>query len=588
MKRIVGSLIGLAVVLAVLASPVLAWNLSFGDPGYEPTSISDYVADFTIDGDGDLTVVETLTVSFPGSDKHGIFRFFDRVDPAAEDKRREPDDISVTRDGANEPFEVLEEQHGRLTNVKIGSADTFISAGDHVYTIRYTIEDVIEPGQEVDAESQFYWNLVPSGWQQDIARSELTVNLPAASSTDVQCAVGVGETGGCEVEGAGTRTLVVRTGPLDDHTPVTIKTGVDMPTPDDGETVPWPARWDRVLSTSPVLLGLVLLAALGAGLVGATLGARSREKPPAFPLQYAPPEGIGPAQAAYVLTEKTDNTAYVATLMHAAEKGAISLDRNGDSWTITDLNAPDSPTNKWSGLDEVTVGAAHILSGPGSSFTASRTSVSAGERLRTELSSFADDVKGWARSSGNVVPSGLGGFGGLLVLACFALVVVAAIWNPFDMTMVGLVPGAFAVGGASLMATGSGTSRTRKGRDLWSRVGGFHRVLSTPSSKERFDFSGREELYTAYVPWAVALGCAQEWAAKYRSEVGAEPPVPAYWGGYAGAHTADHVDSMVSDFSSTVDSAISAYNATQTSSSSGGGGGFSGGGGGGGGGGGSW
>jgi hypothetical protein len=65
--------------------------------------------------------------------------------------------------------------------------------------------------------------------------------------------------------------------------------------------------------------------------------------------------------------------------------------------------------------------------------------------------------------------------------------------------------------------------------------------------------------------------------------------VPHYFAGaYAGTNAAAFVNSMVGDFNSTVGSAISSYNATQSSSSSGGGGGFSGGGGGGGGGGGSW
>ena len=108
-----------------------------------------------------------------------------------------------------------------------------------------------------------------------------------------------------------------------------------------------------------------------------------------------------------------------------------------------------------------------------------------------------------------------------------------------------------------------------------------------PVGVDRFDFSGRKELYTAYLPWAVAFDCADEWAKKYRTETGEEPPVPAYFGGYAGAHTGNYVDSMVNSFDSAVSSAISAYQATQTSSSSGGGV-FSGGGGGGGGGGGSW
>ena len=140
-----------------------------------------------------------------------------------------------------------------------------------------------------------------------------------------------------------------------------------------------------------------------------------------------------------------------------------------------------------------------------------------------------------------------------------------------------------------MLASGASTKRTATGRDLWSRVGGFRRVMSTPSSQNRFDFSGRQELYTQYIPWAVAFDCADEWAAKYRTEMGAEPPIPVYFPGYAGAHTGNYTDQMVNSFSSTVDSAISSYQATQTSSSSsGGGGGFSGGGGGGGGGGGSW
>jgi hypothetical protein len=341
-----------------------------------------------------------------------------------------------------------------------------------------------------------------------------------------------------------------------------------------------------VLGRSVPLLVVVLLAGIGAAVLGGWLGARSREKEPPYPVLYAPPDGIGPAQAKYIYSEDVDRETYVATLMHAAEKGAVDLKRGDkDTWTIADRQGPAG----WAGLDEVTVDVAHLLGGPGTAFTASKKDVAAGKRLRDEISRFEANVKAWGQGSGNIMKAGLGGFGGLLILAGFGSFIAIAIWNPFSMTMLGLIPGGFAICGGSLIASGAGTARTRKGRDLWSRVGGFRRMLSTPSSKERFDFSGREELYTAYIPWAVALGCAKEWASKYRTEMGQEPPVPNYFGGaYAGAHTADYVSSMVSDFNSTVDSAISSYNATQSSSSSGGGGGFSGGGGGGGGGGGSW
>ena len=153
------------------------------------------------------------------------------------------------------------------------------------------------------------------------------MHLPVPSEDDVQCAVGLGETDGCEAEGAGTDTLTVTTGPLDDHTPVSIKTGLDLPVPDQDKDVPWAARWDRTLSTSPVLLGIVILLALLAGVLGAVLARMTYERNPQFPLMYGPPDGIGPAQGKYVLTESIDKEAYVATLMHAAQHGAVDLQR---------------------------------------------------------------------------------------------------------------------------------------------------------------------------------------------------------------------------------------------------------------------
>src|SRR5262249_27539327 len=161
---------------------------------------------------------------------------------------------------------------------------------------------------------------------------------------------------------------------------------------------------------------------------------------------------------------------------------------------------------------------------------------------------------------------------GALILVGVVVTGFTALIPLFGMSLSALVPGAFTLAASPLVVPTAATVRTAKGRDLWSRLGGFQRMLSTPSSKERFDFSGRQDLYTAYIAWAVAFGCADAWAKKYRTEVGAEPPVPAYFAGYyAGAHTGDYVSSMVHDFSSTVSSSISAYQATQSHSSGGGG-----------------
>jgi Predicted membrane protein (DUF2207) C-terminal domain/Predicted membrane protein (DUF2207) N-terminal domain len=574
--RLVGLvLLAVGVLIRVVPTPEQAPAAS-----YEETTISDYQADFTLDSAGDLTVVERLAVDFPSAGKHGIFRFFDTRDEKDLHARRMPEDVAVTRDGSIEPMELFRESNGRYVVAKIGSPDVTLTPGSHVYEIRYHIDGVLLPGPDAGT-STFDWNLIPGGWQQSISRSELTVHLPEPAE-EVRCAIGWGATGGCTAAGAGTQTLTVRTSALPPRTPVTVAADLAMATPPAGNRLPWSQRWDPVLGRSLPLAVLVLLAAVAAGLVGYVLSRRSREPTPPFPLQYAPPDGVGPAQGLYVLTERVGKRSFVASLLQAAEHGAVSLERQGQGWTIADSRGSDG----WAGLDQVTRSVAGLIPGPGAAFTATREDVAAGKVLQKQLQQLTDGTKRWGRQQGLVVPNGPATLGGGLVIVSVLLAGALIFLLGSTMSAAALVPGLFAIGAAELVLPGAGTVRTRVGRELWSRLGGFRRVLSTPSSVERFDFAGREELYTAYLPWAVAFDCADEWAEKFRVETGTEPPTPAYLGGYVGGWGAGGVDSMVGDFSSTLGSAISSYESSQ--SSSGGGGGFSGGGGGGGGGGGSW
>jgi uncharacterized membrane protein YgcG len=578
-KRVLVTVV-LAVALGiVIILPALGIQTDTAEES-EDTTITQYDADFVVSENGDLSVTETLTVDFPGVGKHGIFQFFDRYDQSAPRALRTPYDISVAMDGHPEPFELSHQSHDRYVVAKIGDPNVTIGLAKHTYVIRYRIDGVLEPGH--DAETQFYWNLIPGGWRQPIDIVHLVVHLPAAA-TNARCVVGDGPPPGCKVIHARSDTLTIDGRGLSPRTPVTLKTGLPIATPPTGEELPWPAKWEPVLGDSVGGLVTVLILALAAAGVGLFFAGKSFERKPAFPLQYAPPPDVGPAEAAYVVSEKVDQQAFVASMLWAAQQGAVELKRDEDSWTLTDKGGPEA----WAKLDRATVAVAPLLGGAGGTFRASKD-VESGRILQKRIAAFERETKDWAQANGFVSKTGLSGIGVLLVIGSAILAGFAALATWFGMSVTGLVPGAFAMAASPLLAPGAATRRTAKGRELWSRLGGFDRMLSTPSSKERFDFAGRQDLYTAYIPWAVAFGCADEWAKKYRTETGTEPPVPAYFGGYyAGAHTGDYVNSMVHDFSSTVSSSISAYQATQ-SHSSGGGGGFSGGGGGGGGGGGSW
>ena len=207
-----------------------------------------------------------------------------------------------------------------------------LDVGEHTYVIKYHIDGVLDENDEEitgeDVDTMFYWQLIPrrlAAEHRRRPRSPSTCRCRRRPTSSARSATT--PTTGCTAEGGGTKDLTVTTGPIADRTPVTIATGLDMETPPEGNSLPWTGRWDRVLSTHLPLLVIVLLAGLGALGFGSILGAKSREKPPGFPVLYAPPEGIGPAQAKYIYSETVDRTTYVATLMHAAEKGAVDLTR---------------------------------------------------------------------------------------------------------------------------------------------------------------------------------------------------------------------------------------------------------------------
>ena len=83
MRRLVAYVLSLGVLAGLVLVPALYYNFGNAAASYEETSITSYEAEFTVDADGDMTVVETLAVQFPNYGKHGIFRFFDSVDPSS-------------------------------------------------------------------------------------------------------------------------------------------------------------------------------------------------------------------------------------------------------------------------------------------------------------------------------------------------------------------------------------------------------------------------------------------------------------------------------------------------------------------------
>ena len=94
-KRVFAFIIFVIAVLIGLFHPLLASAPSTtGSSAYEPSSITNFEADYTVDSAGMLTATEVVTVSLPAG-RHGIFQFFDVADQSDPKVRYYPQISSV-------------------------------------------------------------------------------------------------------------------------------------------------------------------------------------------------------------------------------------------------------------------------------------------------------------------------------------------------------------------------------------------------------------------------------------------------------------------------------------------------------------
>ena len=603
MKRYV--MLAIAVLLTVVgfAWPAMFPMSSQGSPPDDPVVITNFRAEFVVDRDGRMEATETITGDFPG-DRHGIFRYWDVANPNDSGVRNVPEVTEVLLDGEPVPYQMMWEGRQRFRVAKIGDPGRYLDYGTHVFRIHYFVDGVLDPGTtgvnkqfassvgDSKGSSAFYWNVIAPAWNNQIEQADISITLPGKVN-GAGCSVGAGVGRECGELTASGDTIHVTASNLAPRTSVTVRASVDAPTPPRAE-LPWPYRWDRVLGrsvpTALWLLGLTFAAGLGSWLWWRT----TAETRPAFPLQYGPPKGLGPVQCEYIRTERVPGHAITATLFYLADRGLISLNQSGPKkWTVTGQVSEGA----WADVDPVSrqVGLVLKVTWSGDKFVANGTA-SSGRKLAKAKTDMAAAVSQWAFDEGLMVKRGKELWLPFANLASLVLAVCGFVGWGFSKTLWGLPFAIFFLVSARVWGSGVGTRRTPAGRELWSQVGGFYRMLTTDSAESRFDFAARKDLYTAYIPFAVAGGVAALWAAKYKAATGDVPPEPNWYqtshGTSWGATSSGGAN--FDSFESALSSSISAYTASQSSSSSSSGGSSSsssggrGGGGGGGGGGGSW
>ena len=194
MRRVFGWSILLVLILFGLLWPLVIKGGGESVPVDDPVVFSNYKADYRVNPDGNLDVVETVTAEFP-SDRHGLFWLWPTSNKNDPYVRQVADVTSVTLDGAPAPYRMLWTDGKQFRVAKVGDPDEYLGFGPHVFEIRYSIPGALEPGttgadlrfaestgDEEPAQSVFFWNVVGGLWNNRMEHAEITRDACRATS----------------------------------------------------------------------------------------------------------------------------------------------------------------------------------------------------------------------------------------------------------------------------------------------------------------------------------------------------------------------------------------------------------------------
>jgi uncharacterized membrane protein YgcG len=622
-------------VVTLLAGLVLTgWALP---ANARPADIGDVVnrmqIDYTVGDDGVLHVKETIDYGFGSSGRHGIYRNLITREPWADDDSKDQEyqvsNIKVSSPSrAPDEFETTTEksknQRDQSIQIKIGSADQTIDGRQATYVIEYDVRGAL---RHFEDHSELYWDATGTGWDAAFNQIAVTVTVPQ-DVQQVDCFVGVqGSEQSCDSKSvAGGKGIFTASG-LDRGEGLTVVAGIKPGVvANDSPIVVDPPAWlerNGINVPGLVTAGLVTLAGIAGAVLYGKRGNRDLRYagmppgtfPPSgstvaavkdtlttdqIPVAFSPPP-IPVGEGGLLIDAKANTTETAATLIDLAVRGALRIDNTGDEQKAVLLNpalatAPHEQillTNLYPGL------------APGAEITLERRPTGDNSmRLAHDgmIDALRQQVK--ARDWYTRMPWAARGkqLSGVFPCACIAMI---GIWV-FGAGVIGTAVGA-ATGGlgraviiglpvlAVVVAVGTIVAQRAKGRRnpagraVTDQLIGFRLYLSTAEA-DQLRFEEGEDIFSKYLPWAIAFDLADRWQ-RVCSQLVAAGRIPSdpYWYSGPSYYTSGFAAGSISQ------TVAHTFDPPPAPAGSGGGGGsssgFSGGssgGGGGGGGGGSW
>lgn len=603
-------------------------------PAHAEERILDYQSDITLAADGGMRVIETIRVQAENQQiRHGIYRDFP-TDYRDRQRHRYHVGFAVlgaTRDGVPEDWRTERQSNG--VRVFLGDAATLVPPGEHTYTISYHSNRQV--GFFADHD-ELYWNVNGTDWVFPIDHISAAVHLPG----DVPAArlEAYGYTG---TRDSREQALVARvhdggadytaTRGLRSHENLSLV--LEFP---KGVVAPptTAQRWRWWLSDNwNILLAALGLAALWIYYV--LVWRRHGRDPAPGPLvaEYEPPDGDSAAALRYVQRMGYDDTCFTAGILGIAAKGGLHIREEARKRFVA--TPRDLAASTTLSRDEKSLHDALFEGGGELVFTqAEHARVQAARTAHKQALKAAFFRKYFLTNSFWLLPgiaitvfsawlAGLGGGSGATGLVLWVGLWSGAVawlfnsaWRSGPKALATwfmfLVFAAAELGGIVELGQAAGyavvpllialvvtnmlfylwlKAPTQLGARLLDRIHGFRWYLGVAEKQEldsRYKPEARPDLFSAYLPYALALGMGNAWAERFSSALTPaqmEQARPAWYSGVGnGSFNSGSFTSFASSMSSSFGDAIASASVAPGSSSGAGGGSGGGGGGGGGGG----
>ncbi len=497
-----------------------------------------------LDPDGTIFVTETIDVDFGELERHGIFRTIPMKYARTESVAGVPVGTTYAvrmrvlgvADGGGAPLRFTAWPEDRSLFIRIGDPDRTVT-GKLTYVITYRVQRGIN---RFESHDELYWNVTGTEWDWPILQASVRVHLPSDVAPEQLLhktftgTFGSQMTKATERLGAKTYEAVV-TGLLPGEG-LTFVLGLPK-----GVLEPASAFrefwWKVTDNFAFFLVGLMPLLALAAMLFLYLRFGRDPGRRMPIAVQYGPPDELSPAEVGSLLDERIDTPDIVSTAIDLAVRGYLAIQEE-ETTAFLFLTNKDYRFEKLKPADEALQSHERTFH---NALFASGDSV----MLSSLKNKFYSSIP-WIRSSimRQMLDKGLFPRDPARVRQFYRGIAVAAAVLPIGLGIVLLSSGRvrsflppepavfFVFSAVCLLLTvlavrlfvDAMPAKTEKGARLARYCLGFQEFV-TRVEKDRLERMAKEDptLFERVLPYAVVLGCADEWAERFEGLL-TEPP----------------------------------------------------------------